>query len=228
LKEFVSRWKLILQWCEPYRDVIGWYDLMNEPSIFHEHGPVGGYAVFMRKAVKALRPFAGDTPFLIEGVNMANPVGFDYWENVGDANVILGYHDYWPHMFTHQRVVEPGDMAMPATFYPSFMPMISWVSPSWRNESLSFYYWDRWKCDSISLPVYRKLIEMNPRIDCGEYGVVGYTLYTSQRSARLWMRHALQRFRRLGVNHTVWGEEGGYTTSIPQAKDELEAFWKNR
>ncbi len=223
-QEFVERWKTILSWCEPYRDVIGWYDLMNEPQIFFERGPVKPYAEFMRKAVRALRPHAGETPFLVEAVNMANPGGVAMWEDVGE-DVIVGYHDYWPHMLTHEWSVEHGDETMPATFYPSFMPGINWSSPSWRDDGL-WQYWDCWKCNSVSLPVYRILIEKGVRLDCGEYGVVGYLGQTSPISGAIWMRHAMDRFKRLGINHNAWGVGGGFTWNVPSAKEEMVRFWR--
>jgi len=225
LKEFINRWKAVLSWCEPYRDVIGWYDLMNEPLIGYEHGSVKPYADFMRKAVKALRPCAGKTPFLVEVVNMANPVGLEFWEDLGDDNIIIGFHDYYPHMFTHQRGIDGGDPAMPATFYPAFMPMVEWTSPSWRNECPAWFYWDRWKCNAISLPVYQILIRKGCRLDCGEYGVTGYAGPTGPISATIWLRHALDRFKHIGINHTVWGGEGGFTSNIPPVREELFKFW---
>ncbi|MBN2293379.1 MAG: cellulase family glycosylhydrolase [Pirellulales bacterium] len=225
LREFTERWKAILSWCEPYRDVIGWYDLMNEPLIFCEREPVKPYAIFMQKAIHQLRPYAGTTPFLVEAVNMANAGGLAFWEDLGQSNIIAGYHDYWPHMFTHQRCVEPGNPSMPAVFYPSFMPGISWTSPSWRNDSSDWHYWDCWKCNSFSLPVYSLLIEKGVRLDCGEYGVVGYAGQTSPISSTIWLRHAVERFKRLGINHNAWGFHGGFTWNIPQAKEELHKFW---
>ncbi len=225
LKEFIDRWKIILSWCQPYRDVIGWYDLANEPQTFYERMSVKPYADFMRKAIKALRPYVGKTPILVECDNMANPVGLEFWEDLGDDNIIIGYHDYYPHMFTAQRGVDGGDPAMPAVFYPSFMPMIEWTSPSWRNGCPEWYYWDRWKCNSISLPIYRLLIEKGYRFDCGEYGIVGYAGQTSPLSSVILLRHMLERFKHLGINHTVWGIHGGFTWNIPQAREELLKFW---
>lgn len=226
--EFVKRWTEIMSWCQDYQDVVGWYDLMNEPGIFHEHQPVAPYAVFMRKAVQRLRPAAGDKPILVEAVNMANPVGLEFWEDLGDENIIVGFHDYWPHQFTHQWVVEGGSPFMPRVFYPSFMPMIEWTSPSWRNDSESIHYWDRYKCDSISLPVYRLMIEKGPRMDCGEYGVVGYAGQASARSGVIWLRHALERFDRMRINHNVWSpsDATGYTWLVPEFREEVLRFWR--
>ncbi len=225
LKEFINRWKAILSWCEPYRDIIGWYDLMNEPQIFCERMWVRPYWVFMRKAVRVLRPHAGKTPFLVECTNMADPGALTLWEDLGDKNIIIGYHDYWPHIFTHQRGVDAGDEAMPGVFYPGFMPGISWTSPSWRNDCPIWLYWDRWKCNSISLPVYWRLIGGGYRLDCGEYGVVGYAGQTSPLSGTIWLRHALDRFKHLGINHDVWGIHGGFTWYSPQIKEVLFKFW---
>lgn len=225
-KEFVERWTAILSWCEPYRDVIGWYDLLNEPMIFCERESVKPYAVFMRKAIADLRPHAGNTPFLVETANMAAAGALPLWEDLGEDNVIVGYHDYWPHMFTHQQCVEHGDPSLPAVFYPSFMPGISWTKPSWRNDGLNWHYWDCWKCNAMSVAVYSMLIEKGVRLDCGEYGVVDYAGQTSPLSDAIWLRHALERFKRLGINHTAWGVHGGFIWGTPQAKEELFKFWR--
>ncbi|NLX06158.1 MAG: glycoside hydrolase family 5 protein [Phycisphaerae bacterium] len=226
LAEFIRRWSMIISWCKPFDDVIGWYDLMNEPHIFYERESVEPFVPFMRKAIAALRPLAGETPFLVECVNMANSVGLEFWRDLGDENIIVGYHDYWPHMFTHQRCVEPGDPSMPAVFYPSFMPAIAWETPSWRSASPDWQYWDRWKCDQLSLPVMRLMIGKDLTFDCGEYGVVGYAGQTSPRSGVLWLGHTLERFARLGINHNAWGVSGGFTWNTPESRAELLRLWK--
>jgi hypothetical protein len=225
-KEFVDRWTAILSWCEPYRDVIGWYDLLNEPLIFCERESVHPYAVFMRKAVAALRPHAGTTPFLVEVANMASAGAIPLWEDLGEDNIIVGYHDYWPHMFTHQQCVEHGDASLPAVFYPSFMPGISWTKPSWRGDGPGWLYWDCWKCNAMSVAVYSILIEKGFRLDCGEYGVGGYAAQASPFSGVIWLRHALERFKRLGIHHDAYGFHGGFTCDIPQVKAELVKSWK--
>jgi hypothetical protein len=226
LDDFIKRWTTTIGWCKDYWDVIGWFDLQNEPGIAYERESVKPYHDFMRKLVKALRPAAKNIPILVEACNDANPVGLQFWEDLGDPNVIVGFHDYWPHMFTHQRVVEPGDQAMPAVFYPSFMPMIEWTTPSWNNRSPNFYYWDRWKCDAICLPVYRLIIERGYRLDCGEYGVVGYAGQTSPRSGTIWLDHALQRYRRMGINHNVYGYTGGFTWNTPEFRRKVLDNWQ--
>ncbi len=228
LAEFIKRWKQTIEWTKDYRDVVGWFDLQNEPHICYENESVKPYHDFMRNMVKALRPTAGNIPILVEACNDANPVGLQFWEDMGDPNVIVGYHDYWPHMFTHQRVVEPGDPAMPAVFYPSFMPMIEWTTPSWNNNSPEFHYWDRWKCDGISLPAFQLIIQKGCRLDCGEYGVVGYAGETSKYSGSLWMQHSLQRFKRMGINHNMYGYHGGFTWNVPEFKRTVIEFWKNQ
>jgi hypothetical protein len=225
LREFVARWKTILSWCEPYRDVIGWYDLMNEPQAQWGQG-AAAYWDFMRKATGELRPHAGKTPFLVEVICGADPGAVGAWQDLGDANVIVGYHDYWPHMFTHQRVVEPGDPSMPAVYYPAFMPGISWSSPSWRTDSPDWNYWDCWKCNAKSLSVYTILIEKGVRLDCGEYGVVDYVGDTSPMSAAIWLRHSMERFKRLGISHDVYGFHGGFTWGSPLSRGEVLKFWK--
>jgi hypothetical protein len=228
LKEFVSRWKNIITWCKPYSKVIAWYDLLNEPMIFCEKEDVKPYWDFMRKAIAQLRPLAGGTPFLVEVSNMANPGGANFWEPLGDSNVVLGYHDYWPHMFTHQMTVEAGASWTPHTFYPSFMPDISWKIPSWRGD-LPLYFWDRWKCDAISLPVIRQMILRNCRVDCGEYGVVGYAGNAAKRSGNLWLEHAFDRFQRMGISHTVWAASmnSGYVWNVPAFRETVLQRWKH-
>jgi hypothetical protein len=231
LEEFVKRWKEIMSWCKDYPDVVAWYDLMNEPSLFpYQNQPVKPYVDFMRKAVKILRPSAGKTPILVEAVNMGNPSGLNFWEDLGDSNIIVGYHDYWPHMFTHQQTVEQGSASYPKVLYPSFMPMMEWTVPSWRNDNSGWYYWDRWKCDQVSEPVLRLMIEKGYRMDCGEYGVVGYAGQVSKRSGVLWMRQILQRLKRIGINHNVWSPEGasGFTWLVPEFKEETIRFWKTK
>ncbi len=226
---FIAQWKELISWCKGYEDVIAWYDLMNEPGVFPDQGhPTKPYFEFMRNAVKTLRPMAGKTPILVECVSMANPAGLNYWEDFSDKNIIAGYHDYWPHLFTHQLTVEKGSANYPFTFYPSFMPMMEWTVPSWRNECSGWYYWDRWKRDSVNEPAMRLIIQKGLWLDCGEYGVVGYAGDVCKRSGVLWMRHALELYKRMNISHCAFSPapNSGFTWLIPEFKEETYRFWK--
>ncbi len=229
LPEFIARWKEIISWCKGYEDIVAWYDLLNEPGVFPTEGhPTKPYFEFMRGMVKALRPVAGKTPILVEGVSMANPAGLDYWEDFADKNIIAGYHDYWPHLFTHQLTVEQGNASYPYTFYPSFMPMMEWTVPSWRNECPAWHYWDHWKRDAMAEPAIRFMIEKGLRVDCGEYGVVGHAGSVCKRSGVLWMRHMLQQLKRMGINHCAWSPapNSGFTWLVPEFRDETIRNWQ--
>jgi hypothetical protein len=229
LPEFIATWKELISWCKGYEDVVAWYDLLNEPGVFPDQGqPTKPYFEFMRRAVKALRPVAGKTPILVEGVSMANPGGLNYWEDFSDKNVVVGYHDYWPHLFTHQLTVEKGNASYPHAFYPSFMPMMEWTVPSWRNECPAWHYWDRWKRDSVSEPAIRLIIQKGVWVDCGEYGVVGYAGDVCKRSGVLWMRHALELYKRMNISHCAFSPapNSGFTWLIPEFKEETYRLWK--
>lgn len=225
LRRFVNRWKDIISWCDGYSDVVAWYDLVNEPDP-NPHA----YHAFMREVVRALRPVAGKTAILVEVAHGGNPNGLNSWEDAGDGNIIVGYHDYWPHMFTHQLCVEQGSASAPRVFYPSWMPWIQWSPPSWRNDDPAWHYWDRWKCEAINVGAFRLIITAGLRLDCGEYGVVGYAGEASRRSAVLWLRHACQRFDRLGINHDVWSvsDDTGFTWLLPECRAEMLGYWKQK
>jgi hypothetical protein len=212
-----------MEWSRPYADIIAYYDLLNEPRIFSEHHDVSAYYAFVRENMPALRQAAGPIPLLVEVANMANPVGISRLEDVGDDNIIIGYHDYWPHMFTHQQVVDP----QPVVFYPSFMPMIEWEAPSWRDDNKHWHYWDRWKCDAVSYPVFEHLLKTGHPVDCGEYGVVGYA-GKAPRSGTIWLTHTHERLTRLGANHAVWGINGGYTWTVPAFRQTILDHWRPR
>lgn len=224
-RELVRRWKTIIDWAKPYRDNLAWYDLINEPRIFFEGEPVKPYWEMVRRILPELRAADPATPFLVEVANMANPVGAWHYEPLPDGNVILGFHDYWPHMFTHQRVPDGGSEGMPTTVYPGFMPMIDWAAPSWRNTSPHWYYWDRWKADAVSCPVYRMLAKYGVAADCGEFGVVGYA-GAARNSGRIWLEDALRRFRKMGISSEVWGVNGGYVWNVPHFRETILENWK--
>ena len=225
--EFLKRWTAIIKWAEPYRNSIAWYDLMNEPTIFFQHEPVKPYWELIDSTLPELRKLDPSTPFLVEVANMANPVGAWEWpERISDGNVIVGFHDYWPHVFTHQRVPDDGSSAMPEVHYPGFLPMISWQAPSWRNDDPNWALWDRWKTENISYPVLRVLAASGLPADCGEIGVVGYAK-GAENSGRLWLADAFRRLKRFGVSNSVWGVHGGYVWNVPAFKDEVLKLWGN-
>ena len=225
---FLKQWQEIIETAEPYRKHLAWYDLMNEPHYFAPpSSKVKGYWSLVRKVVPEMRKLDPDTPILIETANMGNPVGAREWETPDADNIIVGWHDYWPHIFTHQRVQEGGSEAMNRVAYPAFLPMISWVSPSWRNESSHWQYWDRHKKDGLIYDAVKLLVRTGLPGDCGEVGVVGYSGYMEY-SGRIWMRDAVRSLRRIGVSHAVWGVHGGYVWNLPHCKDETFKIWKQK
>ena len=225
--EFMKRWRQIIEWAEPFRKSVAWYDLMNEPRIFREQRPVEPYWKLIASVLPELRKSDPDTPFLVEVANMANPIGAWDWQPQEDRNVILGYHDYWPHMFTHQKVPDGGSAGMADVHYPGFMPMITWDAPSWRNDNRYWMYWDRWKVEAVSYPVLRILAASGMPGDCGELGVVGYAGRAGN-SGRIWLADAIRRMERIGISYSVWGVNGGYVWNVPQFREEVLNHWKKR
>lgn len=222
--EFIRRWLLIVQWAKPWRKNILWYDLMNEPQLYAPQDNVSEYYTLIRSTVKAIRKMDSRTPFLIEVANMGNAVGAFDWEAPADDNIIIGYHDYWPHMFTHQSVPEKQRGKTNLVPYPSFCPMITWKAPSWRNDNEFFLYFDRWKCQGVSYPVLELAARTGLPIDCGEFGVVGYGSLM-KKSGERWLSDAFERFRSWGFSSIVWGIHGGYTWGIPAWRQKVQTEW---
>ena len=228
VEHFLKIWLDFIEAAKPYRKYIAWYDLLNEPHFFAPPAAnAKPYWNMVKKVVPEMRKADPATPILVEFANMANAVGAKEWEDPRTSNIIAGWHDYWPHMFTHQRVQEGGSEAMCRVSYPAFIPMISWVSPSWRNESSCWLYWDRHKKDGLIYDTLELLARTGLPGDCGEYGVVGYSGYMEY-SGRIWMRDSVRMLRRLGVSHAVWGVHGGYVWNVPHCKDEMLKYWKEK
>ena len=59
---------------------------------------------------------------------------------IGEEIVGVRWRQY--RFYPKSFVSSQGNPSMPAVFYPSFMPGISWTSPSWRNDSSDWHYWD--------------------------------------------------------------------------------------
>lgn len=223
-KEFIRRWLLIVQWAAPWRKNILWYDLMNEPQIYAPKENVTEYYTLVRSAIKAIRKIDTQTPILVEVANMGNAVGAFDWEDPEDDNVIIGYHDYWPHIFTHQSVPENQNGKTNLVPYPVFCPMITWKAPSWRNDNEFFLYFDRWKCQGVTYPILELAARSGLPLDCGEFGVVGYGKLMKE-SGKRWLADAFERFRRWGFSSMIWGIHGGYTWGIPAWRQKVQEEW---
>lgn len=223
-QEFIRRWLLMIQWAAPWRKNILWYDLMNEPKIYAPKEDVTEYYTLIRSAIKAIRKIDKNTPILVEVANMGNAVGAFDWEEPLDNNVIIGYHDYWPHMFTHQSVPENQKGKTNLVSYPSFCPMITWQVPSWRNDNEFFLYFDNWKCQGVSYPVLERAARTGLPVDCGEFGVVGYGSLMKE-SGKRWLSDAFERFRHWGFSSMIWGIHGGYTWPVPAWRQKVQEEW---
>jgi len=64
-------------------------------------------------------------------------------------------------------------------------------------------------------------------MDCGEYGVVGYAGSTGKRSGVIWMRHALDLYKRMNISHCAFSPapNSGFTWLVPEFRDETLRFW---
>jgi hypothetical protein len=227
---FDQRWQQILDWCKPYQSTIEGYDLINEPKP-KEH--VTDYFKGILQTVAQLKALDPDRRYLVSVPAFGNPVGFWDWQaNAPAISDVITYHDYWPHLFTHQKVAEYANAcntdAVAATHYPAFMPPITWTPPSW-DCSLGMAYWDQWKCYAVSLPVLHAMIRTGATIDCGEFGVVGFARKGATRSGVIWLTDAMNRFERMGITRNVWAyHHGGFTWKVPAFKQCVEQFWESK
>lgn len=217
-------WPKLVRACSGYRDVIGAYDLLNEPSASSPAENDNWYK-WVEKTSASIRSIDPDTPILLETGRGANPTGFPLMPEFKAENVIYGFHLYYPHSFTHQAMLykQGSPESAPIKTYPAWAPIINWSDESW-NESVE--WWDRWTLRGQCLPIFRWWIEHGfPPMDNGEFGVIGYPQNRIPGSVERWTRDVMTLNEALQSSWALYGYHGGFGWS-DAAKPVVREFWK--
>lgn len=136
----IAIWERIAQQCKDRGDVIGGYDLLNEPAVpkNFEEGSPGDINLLYRKMIEAIRKHDAKHTIVLAAPRYTPPgaeeelpylYGLDVLEAPTDDNLCYQIHMYDPMSFTHQGVWEESEFVE----YPGFLDGEDWDKDKIRS-----------------------------------------------------------------------------------------------
>ncbi len=190
----------------PY--VVG-YDLMVEPNSndvwFDIWEPWEFYSLYTNtlfdwnqlypRITDAIREVDTDTPILVGGMSYSAVDWFPYLIPTGDNRTVYMFHQYAPHVYTHQ---EPGGtLTYPGYFDADYDGESEYVDKTWLDSLLGAV--DNFKFTyGADIPV-----------GCNEYGVVRWVPGGAQ-----FMDDLMDLFEQRGINYALWIWDPSYEPFI--------------
>jgi hypothetical protein len=197
----------------PY--VVG-YDLMVEPNSndvwFDIWDPVDFYLLYAGslydwnqlypRVSDAIREVDNDTPILMGGMSYSSVKWLPYMEITGDPRTVYTFHQYQPHLYTHQAV--DGTYTYPGYIDTDWDGIDEYVDKSWLDRLLS-------NADEFIAGKGGGTVV----VACNEYGIVRWVP-----GAAVFMDDLMDLFEQRGFNYALWEWGPSYT---PYA-EEVNAF----
>lgn len=219
ISPFVEMWNRLSQIGARYPAAVIGYDLYNELGV--KEGAEIRWREVAQKCIDHIRRNDSKTPIYVTGMDGANPSGYFNYVPPEDNNLVVTFHFYSPHSFTHQKTGSrvPDD---PFVFYPGYAPVMDWGKKvHYGGQTVDWY--DRWSLAAIMLPVWETGISTGLPLHCGEFGVVGYANSRAEWSAFLWTRDACEIFGHAGVRWHLWN--GGFGLGNKLVREYMYNLW---
>ncbi len=220
ISPFVEMWDRLSRIGARYPDAVIGYDLYNELGV--KEGAEILWREIAQKCIDRIRGNDPRTPVYVTGMDGANPSGYFNYAPPKDNNLVVTFHFYSPHSFTHQKTntLIPDD---PFVFYPGYAPVMEWGKRiHYGGKTVDWY--DRWMLASIMLPVWETGISTGLPLHCGEFSVVGYANSRAEQSAFLWTRDTCEIFRHAGVRWHLWN--GGFGLGNKLVRQYMYDLWR--
>ena len=199
---WAEMWKVLASEFSGNPYIVG-YDLMVEPNCndvwFDIWEPWDFYPRYADtlydwnqlypRITDSIREVDTDTPILVGGMSYSAVEWFPYLVPTGDAKTVYMFHQYAPHVYTHQWIDDY--LTYPGYFDADFDGEIEYVDKTWLNELLGAV--DYFKAN------------YNVMAGCNEYGLVRWAP-----GAAVFMDDLMDLFEQRGINYALWTWEVSY------------------
>ena len=200
---FVKLWSSIATEYHKYDNVI--FELLNEVV---EDKNAEAWNDLIDRTIAVIRDITKDTPIIYGGIKWNSAETIKYLRDVSDPNVIITFHFYQPHVFTHQHahwmpaMEEIGDMS-----YPDSIEVYRHAAEILGGQDSSVLEHDK---DVMDIDYLRRMVKVAvdsakkigaPMLYVGEYGVIDKA---PAADALRWLSDTMQVFKENNIGCALW------------------------
>ena len=193
---WAAMWRFTAERFKNRKHIAG-YDLMCEPnaedvcfgiydpsSFYPEYtGTIYDWNQFYPKLVKAIRMEDSGTPILVSCSGWGNPSWLPYLRLVSEQHVLVSFHQYEPHGYTHQ---DPGaNIVYPGKFDTNEDGRVEQFDKTWLETLFA---------DIVSFGAASRI-----PLACNEYGLRRFAP-----GADNFLEDELALMEKHGINHAIW------------------------
>jgi len=211
-REYGSMWKALAAELAGTDTARVAMEIMNEP---HNLDRADRWASLQKKLAAIIREHAPGHTIIATGDNWGGIDGLQRVEPLTDPNVVYSFHWYDPAIFTHQGATwgwKPWEHAC-GLDYPSAgaADAAGRITDPQARAAAEAYVRDKW--DGVKVrgrfgEAHAWATRHNARVYCGEFGV--HAKCTPVGGRGLWIRHAADALRALGVGCAAWDYAGSF------------------
>ena len=200
---FINLWESLAKEYSKYDFVA--FELLNEVV---EEKNADAWNKLIARAVKTIRGVTKDTPIIYGGIKWNSAETIQYLDPVDDPNIIITFHFYQPHVFTHQHAYwmpameKIGDMK-----YPDSIEKYRWAADILGGQDSSVREQDK---DVLDIDYLRRMVKVAvdaakvkkaPMIYVGEFGVIDQA---PAEDMLRWVEDTMQVFRENEIGCAYW------------------------
>jgi endoglucanase len=205
------------------------FEVLNEPE-FNDRRQWDGV---QQQLVGAIRATAPQNTIIVAGAHWSSLEDMLTMQPLADQNLIYNFHDYSPHIFTHQGATwgEAEWANLRGLPYPSTPDAVAPTAKSIQDPLVRLhvneYGFDSWDARHIA-----SQIEIaadwgrahHVPVTCNEFGV--YRPYIDPKSRSAWIEDMRRALESNGIGWTMWDYRGGFgvvqkpDVNLPAKPDE--------
>lgn len=189
------------------------FEVLNEPELTD----VFRWAGVEQRLVAEIRRNAPQHTILVAGANYSDIPDLVRLPQFADNNLILVFHYYEPHIFTHQGASwgEPYWNTLRQVPFPGSTGLLSDVIAGqaddyarWRLTQYGLDHWDRQHVEGEIRFAAEWAKQRNAPLLCDEFGV--YRYYVSAADRQRWLATVRSVLEQNNIGWTMWDYQGGF------------------
>ncbi len=212
VEKFVLLWSRIANYYAKNSPDMLFFEVLNEPEV-----GVYRWAGIQQSVVEAIRKAAPSNTIIVTCGEYSNPDDLVRMPEVADSNIIVNFHYYSPHIFTHQGAswgsgywVNLRQVPFPGT--PDLVAaVIAKQTDDFARWKLTQYGLEHWDADHIAGEIHFAADwakSRNVPLTCNEFGV--YRNYSNPDDRMRWLQAVRTALEQNHIGWTMWDYQGGF------------------
>lgn len=195
-------------------------EILNEPVI----PDLARWTAIQKQVLTAMRVGAPQHSLIATAHKWSSIDELVQLEPVADANVIYNFHDYEPHIFTHQGATWGSEewKYVDHLPYPSspqaVAPALDTIKNASARQAVIQYGAQNWNAARIDTLIARAASwanQYNVRLTCNEFGV--YRLRAAPEDRNAWIHDTRVALEKYHIGWAMWDYAGGFSVVTNQS-----------